>query len=332
MKRITSLDELTHCELSRIRETLVARFKVSARSNIRDVSFGIAERSGALDESRSNCVLFFVKTKKKRPSASSRVPRKVQVRVRRGKQFVCVELDSDIVPFGGRAKLTGKRIFFRGRSRNSGTAGCVAIWKRVGTHRFRWGVLTVSHIMPSDHGVPEQGTSVLLTGPLARQQGRLVALSLGTGLDAALVEVSRAQLVETGVISQTQSTRGLKIRDRDTLATDRGAKGFTRPISGALPITVQAFTSEFTMLEDEIGVLTDVVQVSSKRGAFVKGTSGSLWSVKRQVACMQFGQIGNSSRGLGQPIAEIVEWAAKTVGSQQGVSRSSIDFRVVAAI
>ncbi|MEL6108178.1 MAG: hypothetical protein AAFU85_19295 [Planctomycetota bacterium] len=330
MKRITSLDELTHCELSRIRATLVARFKVSSRSNIRDVTFGVAEKDGELDESRPNSILFFVKNK--RGVTDGRLPRSVRVRVRRGRQFVSVELDSDVVELGGRAKLTGKRIYFRGRSRNGGTAGCVVVWKRVGTHRFKWGVLTVSHIMPNDQDVPEQGTSVLLTGPLARQRGRLVALSTGTGLDAALVQVSRAQLVQTGVISQSQSTRGLKIRDRDQLAIDRGAKGFTRPIKGALPITVQAFTSEFSMLEEEIGVLTDVVQVSSARGAFVKGTSGSLWSIKRQVACLQFGQIGNSSRGLGQPIAEIVEWAASTVGSHGRIPRSEVDFRVVAAI
>ncbi|MBN1851351.1 MAG: hypothetical protein JW829_01455 [Pirellulales bacterium] len=338
---INRLVDLTIEELARIRETILDRYGSGPRDNIIDIAFGLAEKGTALDPSRLNAICFYVRSKRDPQSKADRIPRTIEVRLRRNGHFELVQLPSDIIEIGTAAiKPSGRQICHLSKSRKTATAGCVIAWKAGTCQEIRWGVLTVGHLFWSISPVPEQERLVRISIPSNQvMPGFLLARTLkndGSGMDAALVSVMKSTLVRAGLVPRDVSTRGKKIRSVDQLRLDRRRAGLALPGRMRIPFVVVRYMPESRLVPDA-GCLRHVFEVHSLfANAFGHGKSGSLWLVGGSGAGIQYagydtpGRPGlRYTRGLGQALIAIIDWARSQIARLENVPNEEIDIRVI---
>ena len=330
MQKITQLRDLSIHELRRVQTTLFDRYR--GQANVVDVAFGAAEKDGKPDPSRPDAVCFYVRRKKKTVAKGEAIPSVVKVRLKRGSEFYSVVLPRDVIVLGEEGiQTTGQRVFHRDNSGNPGTAGCVVAW-RVGTGgNLKWGVLTVGHIFESVAQGPSAPAEARLRTPdSSLLRGRILAYSRprdGSDVDAAIVEVSKDDLVTFGLIPAGVSTAGRVIRSADSLMTDRGRAGITIPNSQALDFEVMRVLPVSRSVP-ALGPLATVIEVGSSSRAFAPGSSGSLWQIGGQAAAIQHGGLPTAfRRGWGQSLESISIWVKGRLAAIHQVSRASIDLR-----
>ncbi|MCA9264229.1 MAG: hypothetical protein KDA60_10295 [Planctomycetales bacterium] len=335
MKVVTDLAELSVDELRRVRETLRKRFGFRRSRNLLDIGFGIAERDDKPDTSRPSAVCFYVRRKLRR--ASPRIPQVAKVRVKRGQHFAEVRLPTDVLQVGKHARLTGRAIRHT-ESSAVATAGGIIAWRIKNHSTVFWGVLTVGHLFAARNALPESPRSVRIAcGPDRWIAGRLLARSDqrdGFRVDAALVLVVKSTLVRAQLIPGDFRPQGKQLRSLNDLKTDIGRNGHTYPDAIPLPFHVGRYLPE-TELFREVGPIAHVFEAHSEQAdTFGMGRSGSLWILRRQAACLQFGgwdTPGNPrtrfQRGVGQCLQTIFDWGRLQLAELHHVKPTQLDLR-----
>lgn len=337
MKTIRSVDQLTLAELARIRGTLVDRYGIRQRGNIVEVGFGAAERNAAIDPRRRDAICFYVLRKRDPRRAADRIPATERVRVKRGRHFVMVELPTDVIEIERDAiELTGRRIE-HAEGTSHATAGAIVAWRGEGEHYFRYAVLTVGHLFWDRRKTPETSRQVVIRAAGHRRlRGRLVLRSeAGAGVDAALVELSRQDLIAGGLLADQASSRGKRVRRLTELMNDPWRSGVTLPRRQPFPFLVLRYLPEFSLIS-ELGTITHVLEVRSQvAGAFGQGTSGAAWIIARQAACQQFaGWRSNRPgedyrRGNGQALETILDWCRGRLAAVARQPAQAIELRLI---
>jgi hypothetical protein len=177
-------------------------------------------------------------------------------------------------------------------------------------------LLTVGHAFPRLRQLKPSDRAVRVLADRQREfAGLLYAQSsLRDTIDGSLILVQRADLIASGILSPGQSGRRIA-RSLQQLSVDIGSFGSTRPRSLDLPFQVQAFFPSFRLVPS-LGIITDVVSVfDAPTGAFQPGSSGSVFTIKRQAAAMQFAGTPKDFRmGFGQAMVTILDWAERELG------------------
>jgi len=302
-----------------------------------EVGFGQAEKRGQIDRRRPQAICFYVGHKRMPRRRQRRIPKVIEVRVRRQSRFVLVRLPADVLEVRGSSLTpTGLTVRPMDSGRGKATAGCVVAWRVPGLQRLQWGVLTVGHLfaphMPASGLVGkvriDAGGQRSLVGTL------LVRSQAVSQVDGAVLRVEKSALVAAGLISSRISTRGKRLRAPHQLMHDVGRTGLTLPGRARVPFVVLRYLPE-TSLVAELGTLVDVLDVLSERtGTFAPGRSGSLWLIQRQAACQQFGgwetrgrPAENYRRGLGQSVSRILDWARAELTNREGAG--PVDLRLI---
>jgi hypothetical protein len=196
----------------------------------------------------------------------------------------------------------------------------------------RRGLVPGRGLVPTRVAATEVRITIARQGPLV---GTLLARSQGASqVDGAIVRMDKRELVDAGLISKRVSTRGKRVRAAHQLRRDVGRAGQTLPGRERVPFVVLRYLPE-TSLVPSLGTLVDVLDVSCKRAeTFAPGRSGSLWLIERQAACQQFGgwetraqPAENYRRGLGQSIAQILDWARQELARIAGTG--PVDLRLI---
>ena len=331
MKVIKSLDELTVEELDRIYESLVKRFGVGQRGNIREIGFGIAEDDETLNERRRGEVVFYV-TRKCTPRAKrDRIPKPLEVRLKRGSRFVLVRLPTDVVVLEDRSDLvlTGREITHLSRAPVA-TASAVLVWRVAGEYFFRWGVVSVGHLFWSRRTVPETAPQVAVQIDGEQLTGRLLLRTRPKdGVDIALAQIELDDLKRS--IGFRPRTAAKPIRSINDLKDDRGKRGTSKPRDSAIGFRVLRYFPQFRSVP-QIGTLFHILTVESgTSGAFKMGRSGSQWNISRQVACHQIfaWENGGFRRSGGQSMHYALRWLQTELAKLHSVTKSSMTIRIV---
>jgi hypothetical protein len=331
VETIQSLDALSLDELDRLHETLAQRYQVG-RGNVLEIGFGIAEQRGRPVTLRRDEIVFHVADKgpnrRRRP-----IPAFEEVRIRRGRRYLRVRLPTDVVELDRHdLVLTGREIHHQTDPARVATASVVLVWRLTGEFYFRWNVITVGHLFWSLGAVPESTPGVRIRAGQTLLDGRLVLRTRpGAGVDVALVEVQRGDLIDRGILPGKPSTRGKTIRSISDLAGDRGETGSTRPRTRAIPLQVLRYFPRFRSAP-QVGPLFHVLTVRSGQvGAFGTGHSGALWQIRRQLACQQVfaWQSDGFRRAGGQSIHYALRWIQAELAEAHGVSRRNVTLRIV---
>lgn len=341
MKKLHRLRDLTEDELRRVHHTLSARFGVETRGNVLEIGFGIAEKRGELDASRADAFIFYVSRKRSPRAKRDRIPKIHGVRIKRQRRFILLELPTDVVLFDSRqTPLTGRQISHGASPRRFATAGAVVLWRVGFTGPFHWCVTTAGHHFWDRRGVPEHSPQVTVRCDLEQRiSGRLILRSLpADGVDIALVEVSRTDLIHCGLIPSSTPVHGQRLRSISDIRRDELRSGTTHPESLVIRFEVTQFFYEFKLVP-ELGILFDVLKVRSPvNNAFKQGRSGTLWIIDRQAACHQ--SIGWSTSdprrtfvdGAGQSLHYALRWVQSQLAAQHQTIRGNVQIRLISAL
>jgi len=337
MKPIKQLSDLNRSELEKIRTTLNKRFDIGKRGNVIEIAFGVAEKDGKLDLTRRNAICFYVTSKRNPRAKSDRIPKCIEIRICRRRKYFLVCMATDVIELGTKKiQPTGKRVRDLRRT-DFATTGCVIAWRTSGHQtRLTWGLLSVGHYFNHVALVPETTQQVRInssTTPLHRFRGTLIARTQARDSnesDAALIRVARSSLVRAQLIDSNQSTVGKTVRRVVDLQQDRGRAGFTFPIRTRLSFVVARYLP-LSNIVPVLGPIRDVIEATSgTSNAFGGGRSGSVWVIGRQVACTQHAGLANSyTRGWGQSVATIFEWAISEIAQINNVLPIDVELKVI---
>ena len=349
MNSIESLDELSSDELMRIRRTLRRRYRSAVHDGVIEVGFGFAERKAELDPSRREAICFLVQRKRMPRAKRDRIPAIAEVRVRRGRGFVVVRLPTDVIEITpSRLRLTRPTIR-HAAGRQAATASGLVAWRVAESESLSWGLITVGHLFWHVRGIPEAEPRVQVMIPAARRgnsphelAGRLIARTdrRGTkGVDAALIQVAPEQLLPFDWLPLDDPPPSLAIRPASALSADTARHGSALTSEGDVPFVVLRFFPIFNLIA-EVGSIQDVLEVESPYAeTFAPGRSGTLWTIERETACLQFAgwlhpTIASMSyrRGLGQSFASVVQWARERIAEKRGVIERVVDLRLVSRL
>lgn len=338
MKKVHRLCDLSDDELRRIHHTLSDRFGVGRRGEILEIAFGNAEKAGKLDANRTDAFIFYVTSKRMPRAADDRIAKTEGVRIRRQQTFVLVELATDVILFDPtQPRLTGRPIAHAGSPTRFATAGSVIIWRLGFSGPFHWCVTTAGHHFWDRPNVPENAPQVtVFCGRNERLSGSLIMRSLPKeGVDIALVEVSREDLIDRGLIASSAPTAAKRIRSISDIRRDRLTEGTTHPQSHGIEFSVLRYFYEFKLMP-QLGTLFDVLKVRSRvNNAFQSGRSGSLWIIARQAACHQSVGWRTSDPdqtyrdGAGQSLHYAFRWVQSRLADQYQISKSKVQVRLV---
>lgn len=346
MNTVTRLGELAPAELASLRETLAKRFRLGRRRNLREIGFGIAERDGRPDQQRPDAVCFHVHEKCQPTESIHRFPEEVRVRLRRGSAYVRVCLKTDVIqiPPSG-AELTGRAVRHL-HDDPTATTGAVVAWRPSGEQHFRFGVLTVGHLVSHVRELPERHANIRVRVPPSRRHrhvrelgGVLLARTRrgdGSRLDAALVRVDRSHLETAGWIDAEGEIPAIAVCPPPSLTGAIGRQGTTLPRDAEVPFRVRRFFPVFKLIPSA-GPLKQVLEVESAvAGSYAPGTSGTLWVIDDRPGVMQFGgwrEPGSGSlgyrRGLGQSLGAILRWARDTAARHERTPAQTLETRLV---
>ncbi len=171
--------------------------------------------------------------------------------------------------------------------------------------------------------------------------GRLLARSGRrdrSGVDAALIGFDEREPRDNAWVSEGEAAR-LRARSIDELPRDVMRAGTTRTVFGEIPFVVRRYYPEFSLIA-EVGRIRDVIEVESVvPAAFAPGSSGNVWTIEGQPACLQFaGYVDPASpslsyrRGIGQPLTGVLDWARGRLASGENVSTNKIDLRLASLV
>lgn len=339
MKLLTRFEDLSLAELKRIRKTLRNRFGVGKRGNILEIAFGQAEKRNNPCSARQEAICFYVRHKRTPRAKADRIPRVIEVRLRRKNEYVNVQLPTDVVHIQRTVKPTGRRLRHLDEPRRYATAGCVLVWRRRGERNFEWGILSVGHRFTNISDVPEENKRVRLRvklNPATEIEGRLLARSLvseGDDVDASIISTSRASMIRNHVLPENPSTSGKSVRSVLDLSRDAGRSGQAFPPGRVVAFRAMRFMPECELIP-ALGVQRNVLEtLSGSANAFGPTRSGSLAVIGRQGATLQLAGLPSGfRRGWGQSLATALEWAQQQLASLSSVPPQEIEVRFVRAI
>lgn len=322
-------NSLSPDEMARIRRSLQARFKISRESNITDVGFGLPVRNGKLDRASNQCLIFSVKEKKEVPTQEDiPIPRNLSVRVKRGDKFETLSFPTDVIVLPS-FRRTGRLVTHRTAAPNDCTTGIVVAWNKPGQDRLALGILTVRHALEAGAGkLVSIRINPAENGPEFIGTIRWKSRS-NSAIDAAVIEVNRADLVTAQILTAGQRLTSRAPRTLAKIVNDAGLNGRSKRTDTQPTFLFQAYwlTAPPEMRSD-LGPLQDVVQVCSDAiQAFKQGSSGSAWIVDVPVSegrdlAMQIGADEATLQiGAGQALETIIIAADAGLASNgQGVA------------
>jgi len=320
------VEKFTSDELRRIQRTLQKRFRVSSKTNLIDIGFGTALEGGKLQPNRGLCISFFVREKKNPRKKNDRIPRELEVRLKRGRRYLKLKFCTDVVAIG-RIVATGKRLDYRTKFV---TTGAVVAWKGKSSSTLTWAVVTVGHAFPRLSGLSQLRRKVSIRTSRGKITGTLVAKSAKKSkIDSAIAIVKKEDLISKKIITTTQTTRKIVPRKVAKLMSDRNKAGRTLRVGGIRDFVVHAYLPTLTVID--IGKVIHVVSVLSTRtNTFQKGTSGSNWLIQNQAACVQVaGWDPGFKQGFGQALDAVIKWASKELSDRNLIVSGS--FRMIVA-
>jgi len=310
------MNNFTIAELARMQRTLHGRLREVDAANLAAIGFGMAFKGGRPDPSRGPAICLFVLRKHMPRRPDQRIPAYVQLRLRRGSTYQQVELATDVVEIG-RVLPTGWTLSATGVG--SATGGAVIAWRSPtdtdGTTLC--GILTVGHpfatgLRPLVRIDPQPGAHPF--------NGRLLLRSRRhrASADAAIVRVYPESLVDSGLLDSTLVSSGQfdidaiiepEVVSLDRLVSLRGAHGESLRDDTPAPFLVHAILPMMTI--GGLGRLRNIISVwSPGAGAFLPGTSGSLWEIEGDPAALQVAASPDAYRlGFGQALVTDLLWA-----------------------
>ena len=347
METIASPSELSQAEWHRVGRTLRRRFP-AADAGVVGVGFGVAEKGSVADPDRAHAACFLVLRKGDPPTRRGRIPDVASVRVRRGGRFVELRLATDVIEVDPtRWQLTRRTIRHVSVSQTSAASNLIT-WRTRFGGSDRWGTVTVGHPFWGVATVPDPESLVQMTMPATdfvtttrprspKFRGRLLARTGrrdGAGVDAAVIGFDEGDPQESEWVSGDNADR-LLARSVDDMARDVMRAGITRTVLGEIPFVVRRYYPEFSLIT-EVGRMRDVIEVESVvPAAFAPGSSGNVWTIEDQPACLQFaGYVDPASpglsyrRGLGQPVTRVLDWARERIGMSEDAPADQIDLRL----
>jgi hypothetical protein len=314
-------DEFTPDELRRMQASARRRLQ---RAGVVEIAFGPARSDGKLATDRPFAVCVFVRRKHDPASPAARIPASMTFRLQRRGQSRAWELPTDVVE-SPEMQPTGRPLR-RTDTPDRATAGAVLSWKRPHRSRRLWGVVSVSHYFAGyQPGRPVKiwfDGSSFLTGSL---QFRSPPAS---GLDTALIECERGELVEGGLIPDNS------IPQLDPLTIEElirlvGKPGLCIPPPGDESLEVEY--EYFFPVNDETRALWpmhNVVRVRALSGepAFTPGRSGTaLLTRSRQMTSVQYaGTAPDGMRGLAQAFRPMMEWIEGELDQRRDIVLGSL--------
>ena len=329
------ISDLSLEELQRVQNTLEKRFGIGKRGNILQLGYGVAEfeKSGQLDWNRPSAVCFYVsrKTKSQPKNRHDRIPPDIRVRVRRGSRYVQLVAPTDVIVVNRKKySLSGRSISYR--KLESATTGVLLAWRPRGRVRLTWGVLSVGHTFPDTIPLPDQHVHVKIGGS-PTIPGRFFARGTSNDLDTSLTIVRRDDLVRSNIISESFEVSKIEPRPVSRLREDAGKFGTTRPRSRNIPFQVLRFLLSAPIFSSVLGFSPrHVMHVGqSAHGSFQLGTSGSIWRIDGQLACLQFATYRPQfDQGFGLCLEDALDWVQLAISKTLDVPFRDTDVRLVA--
>jgi len=310
------MEDFTIAELARMQRTLHGRLREVDAANLAAIGFGMAFKGGRPDPSRGPAACLFVPRKHRPRRAAERIPARVQLRLRRGSTYQHIELATDVVEIG-RVVPTGWTLSTR--DVGPATGGAVIAWRApTDTDAITLcGILTVGHafgigVRPLVRIDPQPG-DLPFNGRLLLRSRRHRASA-----DAAIVRVNPESLVDSGLLDVTWVSNGQldidaivepEIVSLDRLVSRRGAHGASLRDDTPAPFLVRAILPMMTI--GGLGRLRNIIAVwSPAAGAFLPGTSGSLWEIEGDAAALQVAASPEAYQlGFGQALVTDLAWA-----------------------
>ena len=119
----------------------------------------------------------------------------------------------------------------------------------------------------------------------------------------------------------------------EDLRRDRNRAGFTYPFRTQIPFQAIRFLPVSVIVED-LGPIKHVIETKSQTAnAFGAGRSGSVWVIRRQVACLQHGGLPTSFiRGWGQSLETVFKWTVKRIATLNRVAQRNVDLRLIKVV
>ncbi len=307
---VTKYDQLSEREWARVADT--ARLHVLEITG-KDCDIGIGRKfRGGKPYGWQISLRVYLPRKRKRVAKSKQIPARFQIRLKRGKRFVLVEIRSDVdsrsdfVPTGATVKL-GSRIF---------STGGLLRWREDG--QTQWGFLTVAHEFDASS---RRRTRVRVSETEVFDCELLFTASSNRNLDSAVMKILGdapqivEDLIDAGLIEHADPLPVSLLRTGEVKrAAIERKRGRTYPPGGSHPfIGEDVFPNGFLLGQRR---LDDCIRVGQQdRNVFAPGTSGALWRFGRRAACMQAGgRAPDFEDGIGQPYAAMMTWVRGKLG------------------
>lgn len=319
--------------IHQVHRRLLKRHLATGDRGLLAVGLGWAAKDGRPDAERGLCVVYFVRRKKRRLPAHRRIRRQVHVFLTRGRgkrrRRYRVALTTDVVVTGP-AVLTG--IGLQSGVENF-TGGALVSWpKPSGTQG--WGLISVGH------AVANATVQVNAPGFPSFYGTARYATTADDNLDASFIELDPGDV--TAKLAQYLPAPGAPrpaTRPLDDLVTDgdiKSAAGVSLriPVLGPVDFTLfhyfPAQNQNDPLLPDSPNAAPLLAAHSDSAGAFVRGTSGSVWRAQTaEVFGLQIGGFPDETdpvtgeviqqdvfkRGLAQPMESYLKWAQVQTGS-----------------
>ncbi|GEM_PF-3383555 len=300
--------ELTDTELARIQDTLERRLRQAGDTNVVAVGFGAKVKGGRIRRRGIMAARYLVRRKSLPRQRIRRVTPQVSVRLRRGNRYINVVLDTDVEACVD-ASDSGAEV----RARSRAATSFVMRWRMTTTSVWSWGVLSVSHAF---HGSVARHPDIVHNG--RRAPATLITRTRrNSRLDAALIQVSLADLLNVRILRTGQPLRSITHRSRAQLMGDASSQraGKSHRVRGSgFTSFVRFKATDYLPVYRISGIRREAILrvVQSRRSAFAPGTSGSGFTIGGRLAALQLGTDDSRNRtGLGQSIDTLLEWAKK---------------------
>ncbi len=291
------------------------------------IGFGCASKELTPDPQRGLTACFYVRKKKKRVPQAEKI-QSVVVLERKTKSLPKgFSVPTDVVECP-ETYISGRNVLVNGGGAlETASVGLLLKWREGTTAKF--GFLTVGHVFRAVQ--PGHVVDLANAGGQFRVFGRLIAKSAsGSKNDLGLVEVFEQTLSEFAPTAISGQLGILTANDVvSKLAASLGAGSFPGTILGSTgPSSIKVGIIHPEFLIDQLGIVKAVLDGSSAvSSTFGPGTSGSLWMVGNELACIQTAGFGDSgfSKGLGQLVFARLNWVQKVLSPRTGFLSSSLE-------
>lgn len=300
-------------ELRRMQRTLRRRLQIGSQSNLLDVGFGIAQTAGVLQPERSLHATVFVREKKSNVAKAERIPSSVKVRLKRGRHFVVTELPTDVIEAAPLVPTALRLDTYLQRL----TAGVLLTWENPQKGDRSWGLVTAGHAFAPLESLSDVDRQVTVELPGLLISGTLIGRSSRAGrIDAAIVEVRHGDLKRAHLVDSSAGYEPVVASRFFELSDRLNQTGRSFRIDGPRDFRVHAYLP--SLRAPGLGVLDHIVSaVAAEPGVFRPGSSGAVWEIAGEPACMQLaGRTPRFRQGFGQSLETIYLWAEPYLASR----------------